>query len=64
MAVAKKCTRASNNKVNGYYRALNEGSIEEDDREMYIDNEVFEVGVDECYEVERLIEKRKIKVSH
>lgn len=56
-----KRTRASNSKAKGYYRELHEGSSDYKDIDGC--SEELEVGVDNCYEVERLVEMSMIKVS-
>ena len=55
-------TRQSNSKESGYYRRLNGSFAEEDYEETCMEDSVV-IDKQDVYEVERLVEKRVIKVS-
>ena len=56
-------TRLSNSKDTGFYRRLNGDFATEDDYEgTYTGDNNLVIGEEDVYEVERLIEKRRIKV--
>ena len=55
-------TRLSNRKEKGYYRRLNGDFAEDDYGETCIGDNDLVIGEEDVYEVERLIEKRVIKV--
>ena len=58
-------TRLSNRKEKGFCRRLNgDFAAEEDYEETYTEDSDLVIGEEDVYEVEKLVEKRVIKVSH